>query len=134
MTGMPERGNGIPQVPDGMASPGNSMPHSTNGMPQDGNGMPHEAVGMPRRLLTGKPHSPCSSPPKPRGAAYDRRPAAGPGRPPRRPRRRSPDHQEIRVITPDDPPPLTPPAARTLLRILLDARAKATDYERRERP
>jgi hypothetical protein len=120
MIGMPKRGNGMPQVPDGM--------------PQDGNGMPHKAGGMPGRPLTGKPHPPCSSPPKPRGAAYDHRPAAGPGRPPRRTRRLSPDHEEVRVILPGDPPPLTPPAARTLLRILLDARAKATDYERRERP
>jgi hypothetical protein len=41
------------------------------------------------------------------------------------------------VILPDEPPTLTPAAARALLRILLDARARAAaaqagDHERKE--
>jgi hypothetical protein len=120
MTGMPAPGNGIPEPPDGK--------------PHDGNGMLRQTGGMPRRPVTGKPHSPCSRPPKPRGAAYDHRPAAAPGRASRRTRRRATDRQEVRVILPDDPPQVTPAAARALLRILLDVTATAGAPETKESP
>jgi hypothetical protein len=121
MTGMPEPGNGIPEP--------------LEGMPHDGNGMPQQTGGMPCRPVTGKPHFPCSHPPKPRGAAYDRRPAPGPGRTRRHAAARLADRQEeVRVIVPDQPPALTPAAARALLRILLDGRAQMGGHERRECP
>jgi len=131
MTGIPEPGNGMP-------SPGNGMPDSAGGMPEDGNGMPQRAGGMPSRPLTGKPHFPCSHPPSRPSPAYDHRPAAGPGRASRRDRSRTADRQqEVRVILPDEPPMLTPAAARALLRVLLKARpagaGQADDHERRER-
>jgi hypothetical protein len=121
MTGMPEPGNGMPEPP--------------GGIPHDGNGMPHQTGGMPHRPITGKPHFPCSSPPKPSGAAYDHRPAPGPGRLRRRaPARHTDRHEEVRVIVPDQPPALTPAGARALLRILLDARSRMGAQERRECP
>jgi hypothetical protein len=127
MTGMPSPGNGMPDSADGMPETGNGMPHPAGGMPQRTGGMPH-------RTLTGKPHNPCSHPPKRRGPAYDHRPAAGPGRTSRRARARVTDRQEVRVILPDEPLNLTPAAARVLLRILLKARARTSEYERRESP
>jgi len=131
MTGIPEPANGMPSTRDGMPSPGNGMPPETSGMPEGGN-------GMPSRPLTGKPHFPCSHPPNRSSPAYDRRPAAGPGRASRRARPRTADRQqEVRVILPDEPPMLTPAAARALLRVLLKARpagaGQADDHERRER-
>jgi hypothetical protein len=68
------------------------------------------------------------------GQQYDRRPAPGLGRTQRRTRPRVTDHQQIRVILPDEPPRLTPGAARVLLRILLkaEARAQADDHEKEE--
>jgi hypothetical protein len=38
------------------------------------------------------------------------------------------------VVLPDEPPQLTPAAARALLRILLDAAAKADEPETKESP
>jgi hypothetical protein len=84
-------------------------------------GMPSPESGMPQRPVTGKPQHPCSHPPKRPAAAYAHRPAPGPGRTKRRTRTHVPGHQEIRVILPDEPPRLTPAAARILLRILLKA-------------
>ncbi|MGH3158720.1 MAG: hypothetical protein ACRDNF_19385, partial [Streptosporangiaceae bacterium] len=119
---------GMPPARDGMPPPG-------SGMPEDGNGMPHKAGDMPSRPLTGKPHFPCSHPPNRPGPAYDHRPAAGPGRASRRARPRTADRQqEVRVILPDEPPALTPAAARALLRILLKAQPAAGGHERREHP
>lgn len=38
------------------------------------------------------------------------------------------------MIVPDEPPQLTPAAARVLLRILLDARARAAENNEEEEP
>ncbi len=52
---------------------------------------------------------------------------------PRRARRSAADRKRIRVILPDEPPVLTPGAARVLLRILVKAHAQAvTDDQRKE--
>jgi hypothetical protein len=51
---------------------------------------------------------------------------------PHRARRESEDRKRIRVILPDEPPELTPGAARALLRILVKAHAQATQHERTE--
>jgi len=80
-------------------------------------------TGTPDPSLTGRPHSPCSHPPKRRGAAYDHRPGAGPGRTRRRANPAAADRQRVRVILPGEPPRLTPAAARALLRVLLKAQA-----------
>jgi hypothetical protein len=98
------------------------------GMPPDTNGMPSGDNGMPQPL-TGKRQKPCSSPPKRRTAAYDRRPAAGPGQTPRRTQRHGTSRRPVRVVLPDEPPKLTPDAARALLRVLLKARAAQNDEE-----
>jgi hypothetical protein len=71
--------------------------------------------------VTGKPHKPCSTPPKPRPATYDRRPAAGPGRTPRRAQRQSEPTRQVCVELPEEPPQLTPAAALALLRVLVKA-------------
>jgi hypothetical protein len=103
------------------------------GMPEHGNGMPQRSGGMPSGPLTGKPHSPCSHPPKRPDPAYDHRPAAGPGRASRRTRPRTADRQqEVRVILPDEPLTLTPGAIRVLLRILRKAKARTSEPTRRE--
>jgi hypothetical protein len=98
------------------------------GMPPDTNGMPEADNGMPQPL-TGKRQKPCSSPPKRRGPAYDRRPAAGPGRTPRQTQRHGTTRRPVRVVLPKEPPRLTPAAARALLRVLLKARAAQNDEE-----
>ncbi len=55
---------------------------------------------------------------------YDSRPRSGQNRA----KRRTPDKAEtIRVILPDEPPPLNPAAARVLLRILLKAHDQLAD-------
>jgi hypothetical protein len=84
---------------------------------------------VPQRQCRAVPQKPCSAPPKRRPAAYDRRPGAAPGRPARAPRTRTPAHEEpVRVLLPDEPPRLTPAAARALLRVLLKAHtAKETE-------
>jgi hypothetical protein len=80
---------------------------------------------VPQRQSRAVPQKPCSAPPKRRPAAYDRRPGAAPGRPARPPRTRSTAHEEpVQVLLPDEPPRLTPAAARALLRILLKAHAE----------
>lgn len=57
-------------------------------------------------------------PPKTQNRPYDNRPRSGPAR---TARRTSPDAAAIRVALPDEPPRLTPGAARALFRILLKA-------------
>jgi hypothetical protein len=85
-----------------------------------------------KRPLTGRPHKPCSHPPKPCPRAYDRRPGAGPGRT-HRTQCHGTDRRPVHVVVPDEPPTLTPAAARTLLRILLNARPRAEGNETDER-
>ncbi len=48
---------------------------------------------------------------------------------PRRARHSAADRKRIRVILPDEPPALTPGAARTLLRILVTAHARPADVD-----
>ncbi len=79
--------------------------------------------------MTARKEKACSGPPKRRDAAYPRRPGAGPGR---TPRRASADRKSIRVILPDEPPVLTPGAARVLLRILVKAHARTMEENRRK--
>jgi hypothetical protein len=86
-------------------------------------------TGTAKRPVTGRGQQPCSGPPKRRGAAYDRRPGAGPGRTTRSARPRVPSTERVRVILPDEPPRLTPAAAQALLRILLKAQAMAADQD-----
>ena len=90
-------------------------------------------TGAAKRPVTGGRQRACPGPPKRRDAAYPHRPGAGPGRMPRRARRSAADRKRIRVILPDEPPVLTPGAARVLLRILVKAHAQAvTDDQRKE--
>src|SRR5215467_642934 len=105
----------------------------TPAVPGSGNARPGTAETARRRHtraptvpVTSRRHKPCSSPPKPRPAAYDRRPAAGPGRTPRRAQRQSAETRQVRVELPEEPPQLPPQAARVLLRILLKAHAAQT--------
>jgi hypothetical protein len=80
---------------------------------------------MPQRQCRAVPQKPCSAPPKRRPAAYDHRPGAAPGRPARHPQRHSAaDVEPVQVLLPDEPPRLTPAAARALLRVLLKASAE----------
>ena len=67
----------------------------------------------------------CSGPPRKKNKPYDNRPRSGPDQA----KRRSPTTagDEIRVILPDEPPRLTPGAARVLLRILLEAHDRLAD-------
>ena len=60
----------------------------------------------------------CSEPHKSRNRPYDNRSRSRQGR---AKRRTSPDEPAVRVVLPDEPPRLTPEAARVLLRILLKA-------------
>ena len=101
------------------------------GMPSPADpGMPTPAAtgtvgsGTARKPLTGKLQKPCSPPPKSRPEAYPRSPGAGPGR--TRTHRHGDSRRPVRVILPDEPPPLTPAAARALLRVLLKAHAAQT--------
>jgi hypothetical protein len=89
-------------------------------------------TGAAKRPVTGRRQRPCSHPPKPGPGAYDRRPGAGPGRAPHRTQRHGIDRRPVRVVLPDEPPALTPVAARALLRILLKAHARATGHQRTE--
>ena len=111
----PSQGTGVPT--DGMpVEPDNgTAPVSTTGMP------PHCRTQAAPAPVTGRLHKPCSRPPKRRDAAYDRRPAAGPGRTPRRAQRQSEPTRQVHVELPDETPHLTPAAAGALLRILLKA-------------
>jgi hypothetical protein len=90
--------------------------------------------GAAKRPLTGRRHKPCSHPPKRHCGAYDRRPGAGPGRT-HRTHCHGVSRRPVRVIVPDEPPVLTPAAARTLLRILLKAHDEGHETsERKECP
>jgi hypothetical protein len=82
-----------------------------------------------KRAVTGRRQKPCSHPPKPRPGAYARRPGAGPGRTPQRAQRHGIDRRPVQVLLPDEPPTLTPAAARALLRVLLKAHAARNDQE-----
>jgi hypothetical protein len=121
MTGMPSGGNGMPPMDNG-------MPIAEPGMPPAGGGIPPAGNGMPRHVADRR-QKPCSAPPKRRGPAYDRRPAAGPGRTPRQKQRHGTTRRPVRVVLPKEPPRLTPAAARALLRVLLKARAAQNDEE-----
>jgi hypothetical protein len=130
MTGStaPRAGGNSERHPD--SRPANQPANGTPAVPGSGHAAPGTA-GTARRHtaraatapVTGRPHKPCSPPPKPRPAAYDRRPTAGPGRAPRRAQRQSAQTRQVRVELPDEPPQLTPGAARALLRVLLKAHA-----------
>lgn len=80
------------------------------------------------RPVGGKKIARRQAPPKTRNRPYDNRPKSGPGR---APRRNSP-RNAVRVILPDEPPPLTPGAARALLRILIKARERLAQEEKPE--
>jgi hypothetical protein len=80
--------------------------------------------GPARNPLTSGLQKPCSPPPKSRPGAYPRRPGAGPGR--TRTHRHGESRRPVRVVLPDEPPTLTPAAARVLLRVLLKAHAAQT--------
>lgn len=62
----------------------------------------------------------CSGPPKSRSRPYDNRPRSGRKRAPSR----KPGDDRIRVILPEEPPRLSPAAARALFRILIKADAR----------
>ena len=87
--------------------------------------------------LTRKPHKPCSNPPNRRRRAYDHSPATGPDRA-RRAQRHSTQPKQVRVELPQQPPPLTPPAALALFRVLLNTRVthhgQTTDQPRATPP
>ena len=101
-------------------------------LPEDP-GMPPPAAtgtagnGTARKSLTPGRQSPCSPPPKSRPEGYPRRPGAGPGR--TRTHRHGDSRRPVRVVLPDEPPRLTPAAARALLRVLLKAHAAQNDEQ-----
>jgi hypothetical protein len=101
------------------------------GMPSPAEpGMPPPAAtgsATARKTLTGRLQKPCSSPPKSRPGAYPRRPGAGPGR--TQAHRHGDSRRPVRVVLPDEPPTLTPAAARALLRVLLKAHAAQNDEQ-----
>ena len=66
----------------------------------------------------------CSAPHKSRTRPYDNRPRSGPDH-----AKRSTDPGTVRVALPDEPPRLTPEAARPLLRILLNAHDRLADTD-----
>jgi hypothetical protein len=69
----------------------------------------------------------CSAARNPRNRPYDNRPRSGPVNAKQRTPRKT---DEIRVDLPDEPPTLTPEAARALLRILLKAHDRLLDKKR----
>jgi hypothetical protein len=73
--------------------------------------------------MTARKEKACSGPPKSRKRPYDNRPRSGPDHA----KRQEPPDDAIRVVLPDEPPRLTPGAARALLRILLKAHDQLTD-------
>ena len=98
--------------------------------PEAGPGMPPPAEtgsGAARKPLTPRRQTPSSPPPKMRPERYPRRPGAGLG--PTRAHRHGASRRPVRVILPDEPPALTPAAARALLRILLKAHAAQNDEQ-----
>jgi len=104
------------------------------GMPPPGDpGMPRRAEtgttgsAAARKPLTPGRQTPSSGPPKTRPEGYPRRPGAGPGR--TRAHRHGDSRRPVRVVLPDEPPALTPAAARALLRVLLKAHAAQTDEQ-----
>src|SRR5512142_449287 len=113
MTGMPSADPGMPPPAD----PG--MPPAPMVGPADDD--------TPRKPLTGRRQKPCSPPPKTRPEAYPRRPGAGPGR--TRAHRHGASRRPVRAVLPDEPPLLTPAAARALLRVLLKAHAAQNDQK-----
>jgi hypothetical protein len=101
--------------------------------PPEDPGMPPPAAtgtagrGTARKPLTPGPQTPCSGPPKSCPEGYPRRPGAGPGR--TRAHRHGDSRRPVRVVLPDEPPALTPAAARALLRVLLKAHAAQNDQQ-----
>lgn len=77
--------------------------------------------------MTARRERACSGPPKSRSRPYDNRPAAGRKRAPGP----KPGGERIRVILPEEPPRLTPGAARALLRILVKAHARLAEQDKR---
>jgi hypothetical protein len=71
----------------------------------------------------------CSAPPKSQKRPYASGPGSGRGR---TARRTTASESRVRVILPDEPPRLTPEAARVMLRILLKAHARLADDNPRE--
>ena len=95
--------------------------------PEAGPGIPPPAEtgsAAARKSLTPRRQTPSSPPPKTRPEGYPRRPGAGPGR--TRAHRHGDSRRPVRVALPDEPPTLTPAAARALLRVLLKAHAAQT--------
>jgi hypothetical protein len=78
--------------------------------------------------MTEKKQRACSGPPKSKSRPYDNRPGPGTGRV----SRRQPDDERVRLILPEEPPLLTPEAARALLRILAKARARQQEHTGQE--
>lgn len=78
--------------------------------------------------MTEKTQRACSGPPKTHSRPYDNRPGTGPGRAPKR----QPSAARVRLVLPAEPPPLTPGAARVLLRIIVKAHARLTSHQEEE--
>jgi hypothetical protein len=72
--------------------------------------------------VTRTPQGASSPPPKSGPAAYPRRPGT----------QRERDRPAVRIELPDQPPGLTPAAARALLRILLKAHAHFMEHHERK--
>jgi hypothetical protein len=82
------------------------------------------------RQCAASTRKPYSDPHKRQPAAYDRRPGTALDRAARSTSQRTDDARKVRVILPDEPPRLTPAAARALLRILV----RAADPDRKGEP
>ena len=77
-----------------------------------------ETTWADRRGKSGYKEQSCPGPPKSQTRPYDNRPSSRPGR---TIRWTAADTDPINVVLPDEPPRLTPGAARALLRLLVKA-------------